>query len=105
VDKDLVVEARPVVERGLVRTGEPLDWSALSFTVLVTPLVPGLPIWVLFDEHPQGFQTTRLLPVFADTGPPGRAYCFVDSGYYALLAIEWALNRYGLRLDQFRWAA
>jgi hypothetical protein len=59
----------------------------------------------MFEERLGGFSTARLLPVFDGTGPPGRAYCFVDSGAPAVRVIEWGLERFGLQLSDFRWAS
>jgi hypothetical protein len=103
--QDLVIDARPVVDRGAPRPGSSLDWSALRFTILHSPLVDSLPLWVLFDERAGGFNSAWLLPVFADVGPPGRAYCYVDTPARAVHVVEWGLGRHALTLDQFRWQA
>jgi hypothetical protein len=82
-----------------------LDPMELLFTVVVQQVTPEAPVWVMFEERVGGFSTARLLPVFDGTGPPGRAYCFVDSGTAATHVIEWGLERYGLALSDFQWTS
>jgi hypothetical protein len=81
-----------------------LDPAQATFTIVVHDLTPSAPVWVMFEERVGGFSAARLLPVFDGTGPPGRAYCFVDSGTAAVRVIEWGLERYGLQVSDFRWA-
>jgi hypothetical protein len=71
--------------------------------VIVTPLVADRQIWVLFPEQPGGYSVALLQPVFADQGPPGVACCFVDTPAAATAVVQWALRRYGLTPEQFRW--
>jgi hypothetical protein len=69
--------------------------------VLVSPLVPARPVWVVAEEHPDGFGGTRLLPLFSDGGG-GRWVCAVDGSRAAVAAVGWALERHGLSWSALR---
>jgi hypothetical protein len=71
--------------------------------VLVTQLDPATPIWVTFEDRPNGFTAARLLPVFDGQGPAGRAYCRLDDPETAVNVVEWGLEQFQLILQDFTW--
>ena len=100
--KELALEARLATTSGEMY-GEGLHAEDVTFTVLVTHLVPHRRIWLTFEESPRGFSAARLLPVYDGEGPAGRAYCFVNDVMTALNALEWGLGRFHLALADFQW--
>jgi hypothetical protein len=102
--RDLSLQAEP---RHRSTGGYPavnfLDPAQLVFTVLVTQLDPTTPIWVTFEDRPNGFTAARLLPVFDGHGPPGRAYCRLDDPETAVNVVEWGLEQFQLILQDFSW--
>jgi hypothetical protein len=99
--RPLALEARA---RLLATTAEVgFDLDAVAVTIVVSDLTPAAPVWVMFEERPDGFATARLLPVFDGVGPPGRAYCFVDGAEAAVRAVAWGLERYGLGVGDLIW--
>jgi hypothetical protein len=69
--------------------------------VLVSPLVPERPVWVVAEEVPGGFSGTRLLPLFTDGGS-GRWVCAVDGAGPAVAVAQWALERHDRTLGDLR---
>ena len=81
----------------------PTGLPALRIVVIVTALTPPHRLWVVVDEHAEGFATARLLPVFATDGQTRRAIHRTMDPAKAVDAVEWAYAREGVALSEVRW--
>lgn len=92
LSRDLMVQARGPVGIG----------RDLRLVISALPSPEGLRFWVIAEATPDGFSTSRLLPVF-EAEPQGRYAIFTtDHASETVDAATWACGREGLDLVEFR---
>ena len=99
---DELVRAKVRGQDLMIQADGPVDLDRTL--VLIISAVPGSSgprFWVVAEEHPDGFSSARLIPVFERSTGSGVAIFATDHAHEAVDAAVWACQREGVPLHEF----